>query len=135
MSTKKIDLVLLIDDNEVTNYYNSDLVRSLGIAHDVRSFTDPVHGLEFLTAQLAPGGSGWILLLCDIRMPGYTGFDLLTELEDRDLAETPRLVVCLLTSSNMVRDREELVKFPEVKAFLQKPLDRTLLDGLLAFFP
>ncbi len=131
---RRIERIILIDDNEVTNFYNMDLLSSLGGGWDIHVFGDAESALVYFEQNSVPLKQVNTLVLLDVKMPGQTGFDLLRELDELDLLEQENIRFCILTSSNLVRDLEEFEKFPMVTHYLEKPLDRDKVGSLLPYF-
>jgi len=115
-----VEHIILIDDNEVTNFYNQDLLSSIDPSWKITAFNTADQALAYFKANANARIRALVFL--DIRMPEYTGFDLLRELEDLDLVDDADLTFCMLTSSSQVRDKEELTKFPLVQRYIEKPL-------------
>jgi CheY-like chemotaxis protein len=119
--------VILIDDSEITNYYNTELLRSLGSDRDVFSFTSVGAAWDEVVRLGTDPQAGPTLVLLDVKMPGNGGFDLLWRLEEEEIEIGSHMVICMLTSSNLKSDQEEYAKFPLVREFIVKPLDEVKL--------
>jgi CheY-like chemotaxis protein len=128
-----IEHAVLIDDNEVTNFYNQDILSMVDPSLKVTIFNSATEALAFFERGAFGPDSGRTLVLLDIKMPGLTGFDLLRELDDLDLMPE-NFVFCILSSSTQVRDQEELQKFPLIQRYLEKPLNAEKLEDLLNHF-
>jgi CheY-like chemotaxis protein len=115
--------VILIDDSEITNYYNTELLRSIGVDGEVRSFTSVDTAWNEIVRLGTDPQAGPTLVLLDVKMPGNGGFDLLWRLEEEEVEIGSQMVICMLTSSNLKSDQEEYAKFPLVREFIVKPLD------------
>jgi len=130
----KLDRLILIDDNEITNFFNEDIVSELGLAPDVITFKDPNMALAYFIENDEELSALSVLVFCDIKMPEITGFELLEEMEERELNFLDRGYFCMLTSSNMVKDKEQFAKFPYVKHFMEKPLDHDKIQTVVDTF-
>jgi CheY-like chemotaxis protein len=126
--------VILVDDSEVTNYYNTDLIHSMGMSEEVVCFTSIAAAWEEIVRVGTDPSAGNTLVLLDIKMPGNGGFDLLWRLEEEEIELGPHVVICMLTSSNLKADQEEFAKFPGVCEFLVKPLDASQLTKAFEHF-
>jgi CheY-like chemotaxis protein len=122
---------MLIDDNEITNFYHEDLIRDMQIAGEFRIFNTSVSALEYLKSVIDEEAPRPDLILLDIKMPDMDGFDLLHELEDYSNDETELLNFVILTSSTLKRDREMAERFPFLKGFVEKPLTEDKMNTLL----
>jgi CheY-like chemotaxis protein len=94
-------IVLLVEDDVVEMMSIERVIRSKGLAIDLRVATDGLEALELLRGPLAIYPR---LILLDLNMPRMSGFELLAELRsDPALAG---LKVIVLTTSDAAQDRE-----------------------------
>lgn len=90
--------VMLIDDNPDHVLLIQRAIRDLGNGHGVETIDDGERAVEALrTAEELPD-----LILLDISMPGYSGFDVLTRVRHEDRLK--RIPVVMLTSSEADAD-------------------------------
>lgn len=119
----KLDCVLLIDDDDATNFYHTIILEEEPVDVHIQSVRSAKEGLDFLLSKGAfseypqPG-----IIFLDINMPGMSGWDFLAKYDElsRDIHE--RAVVVLLTTSVNPDDNEKAAEFPSVKEFVNKPL-------------
>jgi CheY-like chemotaxis protein len=120
---KKLNCVLLIDDDEATNFYHSIIVEEENADLYIQSVSSANEGLDFLLSRGAYSDSpkpGIIFL--DINMPGMTGWDFMEKYEELSNEIHDRAVVAMLTTSNNPDDRDRAAAIPAVKEFFHKPL-------------
>ena len=130
----QVQHIILVDDNQVTNFFNEDLLGFMCRTWKVTTFTSTEAALAYLMQQPPADQDLPTLILLDIKLSGGTGYDLLRELDELELLEANRWKICLLTSSNLVRDQEELGKFPIVGRYIEKPLtEEKVMDALSLF--
>jgi CheY-like chemotaxis protein len=129
---KHIEHIVLIDDNEVTNFFNQDILLSMDPSWRITAFTEPDQALTYFEDRMNSGPiSESMLVFLDIKMPECTGFDLVRELEERDLVDPLNMQFCMLTSSTLLRDLEDLHKFPMIRHYLEKPLNAEKVQRVL----
>src|SRR6185437_11171357 len=98
-----VDRILLIDDErDITEGVKLGLERR-GFRVDV--FNDPVLAISSFKAGV------YALVLCDIRMPEKTGFDVYRELKELD----PRTKICFFTAFAVYQAAFGRI-FPELEA-------------------
>lgn len=121
--TKKIDCVLLIDDDEATNFYHTIILEGEDIDTHIQSVSSAREGLDFLLCRGAyadcpqPG-----IIFLDLNMPGMSGWDFLKEYDELSKDIHDRAIVTILTTSMNPDDRERAALIPAVKEFVHKPL-------------
>jgi CheY-like chemotaxis protein len=118
--------ILLIDDDEATNFLNTLCIEAEGLAERVEVALNGEQGLEKLT--LLQGECNPELILLDINMPVMDGFDFLLEFEKLSLDFKPRVIV--LTSSQNPTDVKRVQNFKDV-GLINKPLTAFKLISLL----
>lgn len=129
---ERLRFLMLIDDNEITNFYHEDILRDLEIADRFQIFTTSPSALDYLKQVLDGEAERPDLILLDLKMPEMDGFDLLNELEDYNTEETEKLKIVILTSSTLKRDREMADRFPFLSGFIEKPATDEKLRTLIA---
>lgn len=74
---KKLERIMLIDDDADTNYYNEIILNNIGAAEDVIVFQNGNEALEYLKK-----GNKVDLILLDINMPILNGWQFLERYEE-----------------------------------------------------
>lgn len=121
--THKLKCILLIDDDEATNFYHTIILEEENIGVHIQSVKSAKEGLDFLLGKgiyensPQPG-----LIFLDINMPGKNGWDFLVEYDELSKDIQDRAVVTILTTSINPDDREKAAAIPAVKEFVNKPL-------------
>lgn len=117
--------ILLIDDDAITNFVNQDLIESSFPNIPITVFYNGADGLKYILDN--PEKEFTVFL--DLNMPIMNGWEFLEGIEPK-LGEI-RVEIHILSSSIDPRDRERANKMSFVRSFVEKPLDRKSLDGLL----
>lgn len=119
----KLDCVLLIDDDEATNFFHKIILEEEGIDVYIQSVRSASEGLDFLLCRgdyadcPQPG-----IIFLDLNMPGMSGWDFLEEYNELSKDIHDRAVVSILTTSANPDDRDRAATIPTVKEFIHKPL-------------
>ena len=108
---------LLIDDDEPTNIFNDIMMRRSGLFSSWKIVSSAAEGLDYLMeSKVVPD-----VILLDINMPVYTGWDFLERYREADLASKCDYVIMLTTSSSSF-DIKRSEDFCAVRDFKEKPL-------------
>jgi CheY-like chemotaxis protein len=123
---EKID-VLLIDDDNISNFINSRLISRLNIACKVQVKLNGQEALSYINdgKEKCPD-----LIFLDINMPVMNGFEFLQSYSRGSYSKRKPIIIILTTSSD-ANDLEELQKYPEVCGFLNKPLTEDKITSVL----
>ncbi|MFD1875116.1 response regulator [Hymenobacter bucti] len=126
---QKLSSVLLVDDDESTNYLNTHLLKQLGVTDHVLVAHNGQEALALLAHHCAAAGAACpALVLLDLHMPVMGGIDFLAAYQPQPPAQA--IYVVILTSSAHPHDLARLRGLRHI-AVLQKPLTRAKIDALL----
>lgn len=138
---KKLNCILLIDDNHHTNYFNKRLINKMDLAYEVFDVENGKQGLDFLTNQGKYANNGTTypqpaLILLDINMPVMDGWEFLEAYHGLPVAQKGEILIVMLTTSPNPDDFQKAAAIPEVNEFRQKPLSADMLvDIFQRYFP
>jgi len=130
-NSERLDLVLLIDDDELVNILNTILLRKSGIVDKVESANSGEKGLEIL-AQYERENKWPSLIFVDINMPGLTGWEFIEKFRERFSTFKQQCTICMLSSSLDPEDQEKAAKSDLVDFYLSKPLTIERVQTLVA---
>ena len=126
---KKEEIIVLVDDNPTAIFYNRDILSDMFTDRQIFSYENPQQFLrEFLSGKFEQYAH--ILLLLDLNMPYYSGYEILEEIED-EIEDLDNLQVVLLTSSRLKSDLEKSERFYPVIGYIEKPLQIPKLQRVL----
>ena len=114
-------LVLLVEDDDAFMDFIEFMVKRQGF--NVEKAADGEVGL-WKARNLSPG-----LILLDLMLPKFGGFDVLKELQAHETINIP--IVILTGASSEFAKEEQLLAEPNVRAFLRKPVNPSELTALL----
>lgn len=124
----KINCILLIDDDRVTNYLHRVVIQDMGVSQHIEIRQNGKEGLQYLTA-CAQQGNPPELVLVDLKMPVMDGFEFVDAYRKLDFPEDFTRIVMLTTSSNP-KDIEKMQE-KGIADFFDKPLTEEKLTLLL----
>ncbi len=118
-----IKKIFLIDDDPVSNMIHKSLLRKHHWPSETVVFRDGPSGLQALqSAVTEPAGSFPDVILLDMEMPAYDGWDFLEAYARLPPVITSRSLLYLLSSSINPFDIKKADTYPMVRAYLTKPL-------------
>lgn len=129
--SKKLNCVILIDDDEPTNFLHRRVIERYGCAERIEVFQEAQRALDFLSTTENGAYVKPELIFLDINMPGMNGWDFLKAYEKLSEEQRAEIVVLMLTTSLNPDDKAQAESFDEVSGFLSKPLTKELLKEIL----
>ena len=109
--------ILVIDDDTIILFIHRTMIKNSGIKTHVEYFLSAELALQYIM-QYKDTDS--FLLLLDINMPVMNGWGLLNVLKDCPFKENINVV--MVTSSINEADRTKANTYPQVHAYLTKPI-------------
>jgi CheY-like chemotaxis protein len=122
-----LDCVLLIDDDEPTNFLNRMTLEQAGCARRIQIAESGWEALDFLQATNPRPD----LIFLDINMPAMDGWEFLERYRNLPSACKADVVLVMLTTSLNPDDEQRTRAIPEVAGFEHKPLGQEKLENLL----
>jgi CheY-like chemotaxis protein len=139
--TKKINLVLLIDDNEDDNFFHRRAMEKAGRVELIDVCLDGSDALAYLQnfgkyAIRGPIYPRPDLIFLDINMPRTNGWEFLDQYALLDAQFVGGPIIVMLTTSLNPNDRQRAESYSLVSEFMTKPLkQQTFLEILDKHFP
>lgn len=122
--TQQLNMILLIDDDEPTNFYNEHIINQSGIVKTVVPMLSGISALEFLKTEVDGKFPKPDLIFVDINMPAMNGWEFLDEYEKLDEKHKGDVVVMMLTTSLNPDDEVKAQEFGSIQGFKRKPLNQ-----------
>lgn len=132
----KINCILLIDDDEPTNFLSQMIIEEADCAAEIQIAYSGGEALDYLTSQgTSTSGQNTYprpdLIFLDINMPAMNGWEFLQKYNSLEKEHKGNIVIIMLTTSLNPDDRLRSKDFPDVSGFENKPLTRAKLEALL----
>jgi CheY-like chemotaxis protein len=130
---KKLQCVMLIDDDEPTNFLNKMVVEEMDFAERIQVIPNAKKALEYLSTASHDNNDHCTpeLIFLDINMPAMDGWEFLTEYEKLSEEQKSKVIVVMLTTSFNPEDRLRAMQIESVAAFRNKPLTVEILQEIL----
>ena len=138
---KKLNCILLIEDNEFTNIFNQKLIKNLDITEQVCVTESGKEGLDFLLNKGKFEGNGMIcpnpdIIFLDINMPGMNGWEFIEEFKEIKKGKPISSKIVMLTTSPNPDDEQKAKLITEIIAFKRKPLTKVIVNEIIMeYFP
>ncbi len=126
----QLNCILLIDDDEITNFINVNLLQDLQIARQVEVATNGKEAISILEERCQNAQCPELILL-DINMPVLDGFEFLEQLDHMGIKKNNAIKIVALTTSNNPKDLKKLQELG-VETLVNKPLTKEKVEQLIA---
>lgn len=134
---KKLNCILLVDDDEPTNFLNKMILEDVNCAKTIEVAESGRSALTYLEKASQKGNhSSPDLIFLDINMPAMNGWEFLEQYSSLKQRHKANVVIVMLTTSLNPDDRAKASKIPDVSGFETKPLTPEKLQSILKrYFP
>ena len=129
--SKKVNCIMLIDDNPDDNYIHERVIKKNGAAEIVIAKESALLALDYLKAKSNHEYIHPDLILLDINMPGMDGWEFLEEYKKLDKELQSKMVVIMLTTSENPEDKAFAQTQNILADFYSKPLTKEMLNEIL----
>lgn len=129
---KKLDCILLVDDNDADNFYHQMIIEDVGCTKTILAMENPSDALEYIKStdesveNVIPN-----IIFLDINMPGMNGWEFLDEYEKLDPALKSNVMVIMLSTSQNPDDKIKAKTAHGILEFVNKPLTEEILKKLI----
>lgn len=128
---KKLNSILLIDDDESTNFLHEIIINQAEITKKVVAKQSGASALSYLATQENGDFPRPDLIFLDINMPGMNGWEFLDEYSNLPLEQQGNFVVVMLTTSLHPEDEAKARGRNEIDDFKNKPLTVEMLQEVI----
>jgi CheY-like chemotaxis protein len=126
----QLNCILLIDDDEPTNFLNKLTLEQAGCTRQIRVAPGGQAALDYLRGDPAEFQMPDLIFL-DINMPAMDGWEFLEKYRELPQEKKADTVLIMLTTSLNPDDEKRTLAIPEVSGFEHKPLNQARLERLL----
>ena len=118
---EKIERILLVDDDNITNFLNVRLIKKLNPDSEIKIANNGEEALAYLHETKSKHITNPPLIFLDINMPVMNGLDFINTFKNNQ-SWSRKPVIIVLSSSNNNKDIQQLQDSKIVSDFLVKPL-------------
>jgi CheY-like chemotaxis protein len=133
----KLNCVLLVDDDESTNFINKMVIEKAGITNNIETALNGKEAINFLTnnGKYEKGSEcpfpQPMLILLDINMPIMDGWEFLTAYHNLHPSQKCKVIIVMLTTSLNPDDKIRAAHISEISGFKNKPLTLELVENIM----
>lgn len=127
--TPKLNCILLIDDDELTNLINKMIIEKADCAEKTISVQSGRAALDYLNSKEDDELPNLILL--DINMPAMNGWEFIEKYRKTQKPQLKQAVVIILTTSSDPKEEEKAKSMPEINGFKNKPLTHQMMQEIV----
>jgi CheY-like chemotaxis protein len=127
---RKLQSILIIDDDEVNNFICSKIIEEERIANKITTTLGVDEALEYINKGIRKEASLPDLILLDLNMPVLTGWDFLDRYQKLERELHKEIVLVILSSSAFQDDIKKAKTYKAVSAYKTKPITKQLLTEI-----
>jgi len=127
----KIPNLWIIDDDPMSSFYIKRLAELGDLANIITIYDKAQWAIDYLLHHKKATEHLPDVILLDIYMPELDGWGFLQEFAKIKDQLTKQINIYIISSSGHKKDITRAQEFPEVKAYLQKPITK---EGLMELF-
>ncbi len=133
---KKLNCVLLIDDDLGTNFINQMLIKKADITDNIQTVLNGKEAIDFITNKGKYEKAGNVfpkpmLTLLDINMPVMDGWEFLEIYKNLEIHQKGEIIIVMLTTSLNPDDKRRAENFSDVSGFKNKPLTLEIIKDIM----
>ncbi len=133
---KKLNCILLVDDDDGTNFLHKLIIKQAGVAEQVEVVLNGEEALNYLAEAVEGTKPVPDILFLDINMPLLNGWEFLDEYTKLSADKKVNTKIIMLTTSVNPDDAKRARTYDSVSGFKSKPLDDEMLNEIIAqYFP
>jgi CheY-like chemotaxis protein len=133
---KKINCILLIDDNVADNVYHKIIIEEANICNHIILTTNGKEALDYIIKASETGNSESFpkpdIIYLDINMPVMNGFEFLEEYKNLNEKLKSKVLIIMLTASLNADDKIKAMSYKEVSEFQNKSLTVEVIKETVA---
>ena len=126
---KKLKRILLVDDDEATNFIHKIAIEDAGCCEEVICVSNGLEAISFLTKPENGSYPCPEFIFLDLNMPLMDGWEFLDVLQ-KLLGRSKMPEIYILSAFGKAKDRELAQQHPHVLGYIDKPLTRNRIEEI-----
>lgn len=123
-------ICFIVDDSEVDIFILSKALKAVGLEGEVRTYHHGKEAFDAMMDRLNKGEPLPDIVLLDVNMPVWDGWDFLDALQTVKSDRMPHVYV--MSSSHEPEDMERALSYTMVDDYLRKPVSPNDLKGVIS---
>jgi len=128
---KKLDTILLIDDDQATNFIHKFILEKEQCAKNIICKQSGQDALNYLTSKVDNKYPQHDIIFMDINMHGMNGWEFIEEYKKIDNKQKGEKVVIMLSTSSDPLDKEKAKAITQINRFISKPLTADVVGAII----
>ena len=128
---KKLNSILLVDDDEATNFLHKIVLEEANIAEKIIIALNGEEALAIIRENAQNNIPQPDMIFLDINMPKMNGWEFVEEYQKIENTKNIKLLIIMLTVSLNPDDRKKANKLHSINGFLNKPLTIDVLEEIM----
>ncbi len=130
---KKLKCILLIDDDDATNFINRKIIERVGIAEHIEIKLNGKEAIDYIIKSDDSENDSPLpsLILLDINMPIMDGWGFLQNYHELETFKKDQIILLMLSTSLNPDDKRRAEAIPEISDYVYKPLTVEVINEVL----
>lgn len=129
---KKINCVLLVDDDGGTNFINKLILEKTSFAKRIETVLNGKEALDFIKNNRKNDHTEQLLVFLDINMPVMDGWRFIEAFQELSNEQKTNITIIMLSASLNPADKQKADNYSEISGFYSKPLSVDTLKDILS---
>lgn len=128
---KKLSCILLIDDDQATNYIHKRVINKAAITDKIVELESGYDAIKYLNQTDFEAYPRPDIIFLDINMPGMDGWEFLEGYEKLNPEQRGKIILVMLTTSLNPDDKNRSDTISTIDGFKNKPLTHETLQDII----